>query len=418
MRTHIGIILGLLWGTSVSWCLAAGACEVPPCGGVDPFGNGGFALERTDDGYALRLGHDRRTVTFDFGGWVESGLYTNGNGFGDNGPMHGSGTRRTDFLMDQLYLYGEKKMDAEHGLDWGGRVDLVYGVDAPGMQSYGDESFDSGWGMNDDGYGLSLYQLYATLGYKKWSFKYGKFATPVGWEASASKNNFFYSHSYCFWIEPTTHVGALADYALTDRLTLSAGWTAGHESGFENRYDDNAVLAGFTWKWTDRATLYYWMNAGHEQNDLNRGAWRFTDGSARNEYLIQSLCFEWLPTERFTYVMQYNLRNDNRIGRNGEGCIGRTSAYGINNHFLYKLDDRWSVGMRAEWLRDNGGGGYVVDEWADYWEITLGLNWNPCHNVSIRPEIRFDWADGAAVPYAEGTKKNQVSGGFGMLYVF
>lgn len=394
------------------------ACDIDPCG---PCGrNEGRFLEKTDSGYRLTLGHGRRAPAIDLGGWVESGIYTNGNGRGDNGPMQASSNRRTDFLMNQLYFFAAKELKAEHGLDWGFGADLAYGVDGVDMQSYGDESFDYDWGTNDHGYGLALYQLYASLGYKNLSVKAGKFLTPVGWEGSASKDNFFYSHSYCYWIEPSTHVGVLADYTLGKKWTLSAGWTAGRDVGFENRYDDHAVLAGLTYALSEKTTVYYWLNNGRENNGWRNGLRRFEDNGdlKRRDYFVQSLCFEWKPTDRFTYVFQYNLRNDNDL----DGVTLETrrgSAYGINNHFLYQLGETLAVGLRAEWFRDNGGGLYITDEPGNYWEMTLGLNWNPCERLSIRPEIRFDWlADGSAVPYADGTKTDQVTGGFGMLYSF
>jgi len=124
--------------------------------------------------------------------------------------------------------------------------------------------------------------------------------------------------------------------------------------------------------------------------------------------------------------MQYNLRNDNSLYLRSRGEPGlpvpaindRFSSYGINNHFLYKINDRWKAGMRFEWLRDNGGGLYVTEYKGDYYQMTLGLNWNPRSNVSIRPEIRYDWVRGAATPFADGTKRNQLSGGCGIVLSF
>jgi hypothetical protein len=244
------------------------------------------------------------------------------------------------------------------------------------------------------------------------SVKIGKFGTPIGWEASASKDNFFYSHSYCYWIEPATHMGVLADYALTDRFTFSAGWVTGEDSSFANPDGNRAILTGFEYALSDDATVYYWINAGRAYHEAV-------------DYFVQSLCLEWNLTKRFTYVFQYNLRNDNVRGGGAH-----TSSYGINNHFLYKLNDQWGVGTRFEWLQNNGG--YFADAndnpfLGDFYQVTLGLNWNPYENVSIRPEVRYDWCNGSTPfgPSADfggypiaGGRSYQVSGGCGVVVSF
>ena len=386
-------------------------------------------IEQLDEGYELKLGHGKCSPLFKFDGWIESGVYANSHGstrhtdssgshFGGNGPMHVYGNQRTDFTLQQIYLYGEKEMDTTCGFDWGFRTDMIYGADGVGAQCYGDRSFDYDWATNDDGYGLAMYQLYASVGYKKLSVRGGKFITPVGWEAVASKNNFFYSHSYCYWLEPSTHVGALADYAVNDKLTLTGGWTAGCENGFENRFNDTGFILGFTYHVTDKTSIHYYVADGKTKNGTwSDGTWRLQSSTLdRQDYFVQSLCFEWRPTDRFTYMFQYNLRNDTEIAT-GIGTQSHLSSYGINNHLIYRLTDNLGVGVRAEWLRDNGG--YVTDSGTDYLGLTLGFNWNPSRHWSIRPEIRYDQSCTSSVkPFNDGRDTAQISGGLGILYMF
>jgi len=330
--------------------------------------------------------------------------------------MHAASHGRTDFQMNQFYLFAEREMNTRRGFDWGGRVDLVYGTDVDVMQNFGDKSFDYNWGTNKHGYGMAAYQLYGTLGYRNLSVKVGKFIGYVGWEEVASKNNIFYSHSYCYMIEPATHSGVLATYELSDRFSFSAGWTAGEDASFHNRFNDNAVLTGFNFSLSDRATVYYWINAGRQNNGEFRGDFRFgEDIFSHNDYFVQSVCLEWALTNRFTHVLQYNLRNDNLAYAGGKL---RSSAYGINNHFLYKLTDRLTAGTRVEWLRDNGGYfDFVNGTSADYWQVTLGLRWDVTDHLSFRPEVRYDWCKGAT-PFAGETRSYQFSGGGGMVISF
>jgi len=341
---------------------------------------------------------------FTFGGWIEAGAYTNSHGNRNNGPMHYGGHNRTDFQMHHLYFFGEKEMNTKRGFDWGGRVDLAYGTDYGVMQTL-DGTFDDGWGTNKHGYGMAAYQLYGTLGFKNLSVTAGKFITPIGWEAVAAKDNIFYSHSYCYMIEPITHTGIFATYDVSNRLSLNTGWTTGMDSSFKNPNDNSALLSGLTYSLTDKATVYYWINAGKQYG---------YDNALRNDYFVQSLCLEWALTKRFTYVFQYDLRNDNYV--QAGGGKERINVYSFNNHFLYRLTDKLTAGTRVEWCRDNGGY-FVEDTSSDYWQVTLGLRWDATKNLSFRPEVRYDWCKGAT-PFAGGTRSDQISGGGGVVISF
>ena len=402
-KTHLFIGLTiLLWGISLAngqeilGIASCDPCKPTACEPCEPLCD---PCDPCDGKSGLFL-------PFTFGGWVETGIYGNGHdnrGRYGNGSVFSASHARTDIQMNQLYLFGEKEMNTRRGFDWGGRIDLAYGTDYDVMQTF-DGEFDAGWGVNKSGYGMAAYQLYGTLGYKDLSVKIGKFAGCVGWEAVPSKDNFFYSHSFCYMIEPATHTGVLATYDLSDRLSLNAGWTTGADSSFKNPYGNSAVLTGFTYALSDNANIHYWINAG-KQHDF-----AFELGS---DYFVQSLCLEWALTERFDYVLQYNLRNDNID--NGS----RLSAYGINNHFLYKLTDNLSTGMRVEWHRNKGGDGfYYLSQSGDYWNVTLGLRWDVTDHLSFRPEIRYDWCRDGAVPFNNGTSRDQVSGGGGMIVSF
>ena len=331
-----------------------------------------------------------------FGGWVELGIYADGDDNRDHGPFDAQNQRRNDFQMNQLYLFGERTMNTKRGFDWGARADIVYGTDAPGMQCYGDEDFD--WATDEYGYGLAAYQLFGTLGYKDLSVKIGKFGAPLGLETAASKDNFFYSYSNSYSIKPTTHTGILTTYDLTRRLSLKAGWTTGENSSFKSTQKSSSLLTGFVYELPRDASLHYGFNSGTKKN-------------VRDSYFVQSLCLEWKPVKRLTHVIQYDLRNT----KDERGNMW-FSAYGVNNHLRYRWNERWDSGLRFEWLRNNGD--YVDKCSGDYYQITLGLNWRPYKHVSIKPEIRSDWFRGTGTPFARGTQRSRVTGGCGLVLSF
>lgn len=363
---------------------------------------------------------------YETGGWAEFGLYVNSHGakFNEpgelgNGMMHVPGNRRTDFHLDQLYLYHTKKADTRHGFDFGYNVAGVYGTDASGLQSYGNDSFDAHWDQNRHGYGFAFHQLNLTLGYKAWQVRIGKYNTPIGIEFAASAYNFFYSHSYCFWIEPATFSGVMVDYTPTDRLSITLGWTPGRNAWMGNKYGDDGFLGGAQYKLSSKLSVNYWLTFGRWENAFRNGQWRLDDTGrlTRRNHFLQSMWFEWTPNDRWTWRVQYDLNNMSDVERNTIRTIKHHSAYGVNNHLLYRVNDAWQLGLRLEWLRDNGG--YVVAESANYFEATFGVNWTPNKHLSFRPEIRYDRVmDGAARPYGDGTHRDQLLGGIGMLLIF
>ncbi|MGW8257646.1 MAG: outer membrane beta-barrel protein, partial [Thermoguttaceae bacterium] len=194
-------------------------------------------------------------------GWLEGGIYTNQyNGSINNGPL---GLRdQTDFNADQLWVYAERATNTDvHDLDIGGRVDYVFGVDGPDTQCFGDHSFDWNWTSSyaPDGsalYGSAMPQLYAEIAYKKLKIKAGHFYTSIGYEVVPATGNFFYSHAYMFYYaEPFTHTGALATYTFSDKLSGSAGWTNGWDSGFDDNNRSSTFLGGLTYNMSEKASL-------------------------------------------------------------------------------------------------------------------------------------------------------------------
>jgi hypothetical protein len=167
------------------------------------------------------------------------------------------------------------------------------------------------------------------------------------------------------------------------------------------------MITGLELSLSETATLYYYNTQGRMNDSFG--------GGYATDYFIQSLCFEWQPLDNWTYMCQYNLSNLNEVGGN------RLSAYGINNHLLYSIDDTWGIGFRAEWLRDNGVLAYTDafgnSNNTDIVQLTLGLNFNPTENLRIRPELRYDHAFKTPI-FAYGTKNEQLSGGFAVLYGF
>ena len=110
-----------------------------------------------------------------------------------------------------------------------------------------------------------------------------------------------------------------------------------------------------------------------------------------------------------------------------EGAFEDADWYGINQYLIYSLGKKWSAGARMEWFRDDDGtrilglGNLDAQGWAgapgyqgSFTALTLGLNWKPKVNILVRPEVRWDWYDGALnpngpypLPFDDGNSSSQ-----------
>ena len=344
-----------------------------------------------------------KTCDIEVGGWISSGIYSNQYGAKSNGPLcmrnYGDG-----YTVDQMWIYAEKKADnGGCGLAFGGRVDFLWGADAPDTQCFSDGGWDGDWmTSDDDNYGSALPQLYGEIAYNDLTVKVGHFYTIIGYEVVPAPDNFFYSHSYTLAIEPFTHMGALAEYAATDNVTVYGGWTNGWDNGWLNPTNASTFLGGVSWNLRDNFSVTYATSFGDLQDE---------NGTAWTTYM-QSLVFNWQLNCRLNYILQSDFRTDkDEIA----GSINK--YYGVNQYLLYTISDRWAAGTRVEWFRG--------EEDSDAYNatgVTLGLNYTPSDRLVIRPEIRWDSWDGnpsaTALQFDNNTRSSQFSGGFDCIVKF
>lgn len=350
-----------------------------------------------------------KTTDIEVGGWLSSGIYANQYGAKNNGPLtmreYGDG-----YTVDQMWVYAEKKADNRGcGLAFGGRVDFMWGADGPDTQCFNDGGWDGDWmTSDDDNYGSAMPQLYGEVAYNDLTIKVGHFYTIIGYEVVPAPDNFFYSHSYALAIEPFTHMGALAEYSMTDRLTVRGGWTNGWDNGWVNPTNASTFLGGATYDLNDRMSLTYATSFG----DLQENA-----GTTWTTYM-QSLVFNWKLNCRLNYILQSDFRTDS-----DEFTGDSYKYYGINQYLLYTISERWAAGTRVEWFRDEASlaAGTGVDS-VNSAGVTLGLNYKPNDRIVVRPEIRWDASGSSPSQFSRhfdnDSRSSQFSGGFDCIVKF
>lgn len=329
------------------------------------------------------------------GGWLQQGITFNDHNPADgfNGPV-ATNDLANEYQMNQMWLYLHRPADnAGCGFAWGGHIDIMYGTDGRFGINKGLE--DRIYGFNNETYGIVIPQFYLELAYSDLSVKLGHFAGILDYEAVPGPMNPFYSHSYSYgYTVPQLVTGFLADYKLTDQLSLQGGMHRGWMQ-FEDFNDAWDVMAGIQWQSCDRKTeLRYALSSGKQ-------SFPFDDDNR----FVSSIVFQHQVTEPLRYVLIQNLGVESDPLGNGADA----QWYGLNQYLLYTINRCWAANLRVEWMRDDdgvriAGPGNIpgIRAWdgagyaGNFYEMTLGMNWRPTGNWLIRPEVRWDWYDGPA----------------------
>ena len=370
----------------------AGCCD-PACGDpaccddvacADACAAGGLfsgcGLAGPVEGFTLAGVTGLEGSAIEIGGWTDIAYYNN------NIPLSQSYNDLLSFddipdhaNLAQQWFYIGKVADGSGGLDFGGRIDMLYGTDAQKAQAFGnpgagvrnfgfyDASLDHGT------YGWAIPQSYLEVASGDLSTKVGHFFTPLGYEVIAATGNFFHTHSYTmFNSEPFTHTGVLSTYSGFESVTLFGGWTLGWDTGYDNLNSGNNWLGGFTTEINENVTFTY-------LNTYGNFGWR--DGGSKDSYSHSMVLIADL-TDNLEYVAQSDLVRTDNPG------VSQFDTIGLNQYLFYGLTDVLKVGGRAEWWKADG---------VSFNEVTGGVNIQALSNLAFRPEIRHDWAPGVGL---------------------
>ncbi|OUT66851.1 MAG: hypothetical protein CBB70_09660 [Planctomycetaceae bacterium TMED10] len=350
-----------------------------------------------------------------YGGWFSGGLTVNNWG---NTSMLGNSqlpfNNDPHLNVNQGWLWAEKEADTENdGVYWGFHVDLIAGCDGPDTEAFGGPGWDSTWQWGSGQYGAAVPQAYVQLAIDRFSIIIGRFFTILGYEQVPSPYNFFYSHDYTMaYGEPFTHTGLLCEYPLTETITLLGGWTNGWDQGFQFAANGSSTfLGGIQYQTPDERTSVMWtVTTGYwgkgstiHSGGVGGGPTTMSDGNIYD----QSFVWQQMLGRNWTYVFQTDLG----LNQGTAQAQGNTNTqwYSVVNYLFYNFNYHWATGIRCEWFSDPQG--VRVDRAdlnqlnaqgqsipglnrANYWAITLGLNYRTNNNFRLRPEIRYDWANG------------------------
>jgi hypothetical protein len=360
-------------------CGAGSGCGTSACGNAGCRTDGCSGCDDGCDMFGLRC--DQEKINFfegvEVGGWAQFG-YTS-----ETTLFNGSG-QEDDFQLNQGWIYLEKAAESKCG-EWafGYRGDFVYGVDGPNTQSFGNSLRANGTGSFDldtgftrgAGYGWAIPQLYVEATNGDTTIKSGHFYTLHGYEVVTAPDNFFFTRAYSMNnSEPFTHTGVVVTQAVGDDTEVYAGWTAGWDTGFARQNDGSNFLGGFSTALTDDVSFTYifsWGNFG-----------LLEDGYAH------SAVIDWQINDKLNYVLHHDLLRTDRGPTAAAPGGSVNDVVAINQYLIYQVTDCVGVGGRAEWWKAEGTSVYA---------LTGGVNIKPHSQVTIRPEVKYDWSPGGEV---------------------
>jgi len=361
------------------------------------------------------------------GGWLNAGITYNATDPGDrfNGPVT-FGDRAAELQMNQLNLFVQRSVATEgKSWDFGGRFDVMYGSDAIFTQAYGIPGTELGTGQalnrgtwdldivtNSRFYNMAIPQAYLEayipIG-NGINVKAGHFYTPIGYETVPAPDNFFYTHAYTMQFgEPFTHTGIMANYTIDKNWAVMGGAVTGSATGgWDGSWDQQlgnwSGLMGATWTSNSKAT------------SLNiSGTYGARSEQSNDTWALYSAVLKHNITDKMHLVLQHDhgFADGLKTLYSGAG-VEDAEWYGVNTHLTYDVRDDLVAGIRGEWFRDQNGVrvGYPARTTypgvaSSYYAITAGVTWKPVKWLNLRPNVRYDWADGAK-PFDGGNQDNQ-----------
>ena len=331
-------------------------------------------------------------------GFVEGGYFIDTNNPRLGSGPHGDSPTLVAFpgaysnrvLLDQLDLSISKTVDPNKKWDWGFLFENGYGTD---------DSYTHSLGMlnnrppNDPQNQYDVLQanlsLLMPLG-NGLTVTAGKFVALLGQEVINPTGNLFYTHSYEFdYGIPFTNTGIMGSYTFP-KLLNGNDWTfeGGITNGWNNSLRDNNGAIDFLGEASGNITSSLKLVTNLEEGPEDTGD--------NHDYrtTIEAIP-TWTVSDQLTLVGDFLYSDDPHVPSSASG--GPAQWYAVVAYAGYKINSMFTVNLRAEWYRDQGG--ETTGAQANYYEGTLGVQIHPLPNdnifqyLQIRPEIRVDDSD-------------------------
>ena len=360
-------------------------------------------------------------------GWVSGGANLSSS-HDSNAPMAYNIVPNRP-VLDQFILRFERQpntVQTDHA-DWGFLVDNLYGTNyrytiAKGIVS--DRLLES-----NHLYGYDPTQVYAVLYLPKIAqgvvLKAGRFISPADIEAQWAPENFLYSHSLMFVVDPYTFSGAQATIRLNAYWQVELGLHGGSDVALWTHAAQPNGLAMVRWvARNNNNSLYGGINAigigqyasQHDNLQVAVATWGHRFSKTVNTM-----------TEAY-YMWEHNALLGGTVINGpphrfypdtGPGPLlpGLSYAIGVLNFLQIGLSDNDYLSLRNELFLDPRG--FRTANPTPYSTHTLGVSHSFTNLVRIRPEVRYERAYAAGVtPYDNDQRRDQYTAAMDVIVRF
>jgi hypothetical protein len=259
-------------------------------------------------------------------------------------------------------------------------------------------------------YYLDLYFPHVAKGM---NVRVGRYISLPDIEAQLAPNNYTYSHSLLYTIDPYTQTGIVASTKLSDHWLLQLGLSDGNDVAL---WTPDAQLTGTA------CVDFTWHNGGDAlytcANSINKGYYAYNNLQSYYETWYHKINATWHTDTEFWYMYERDVPNiagnvanpiTPEVGANGAFCRpGQLRCYApevaVVNYLEKQFNHRNYLSIRNEFVDDIRGQrtGYQTR----YSEHLLSYGHWIGSTVLFRPEIRFERSYDTAA-YDNGHKKNQ-----------
>jgi hypothetical protein len=344
-------------------------------------------------------------------GWVEPTLNFSTSAH-SNAPV-ANDVYSNRFELNQLIVYVERLPDSvqRSHVDFGYHLTAFYGTDYKYTTDKG--YLSSQLLVHNHQYGfdpiLEYVDVYIPQVAQGMNIRVGRFISIPGIEAQLTPNNYMFSHSLLYSIDPFTDTGLLATVQLNDRWLVQAGITGSHDVALWTKDAQPSATACVSYT-TKSVNDNVYLCA----NGINNGKYAYNNMQQYDATWYHKFSKNW-HTATEAYVM-YERDVPSVTGplvpqanTNGATCRAGLATclapeYAIVNYLNRQLSPHDFVSFRSDFLNDKKGQrtGYNTK----YTENTLMLSHWVGSTVQIRPEVRFDHAwDRRA--YDRGSRQSQ-----------
>ena len=329
--------------------------------------------------------------------------------------------------LDQAVLRVERVPDTvqKDHIDWGFRVTSFGGIDYRYTTAQG--YFSDQLLRYNNYYGFDAPEMYALL-YVPWVaegmvIKVGRYISPPDIEAQFSPDNYLFTHSVMYSIDPYTFTGIQASIRLHPQWTVQFGVHSGADMApWTNVAQPNGQFL-VRWVSKDNQDSFYGginsigsgeVRNGHDNLQHLVGTWthKFSDKihTSTEVYWMWERNGLLGGTPNFGPVHSFGTG-----GGAGPVIPGLSNSVGVVNYLEIALSKKDCLSIRNDFLDDIQGQrtGFPTT----YTSHAIGWSHAFTDSLSVRPELRYDHSYEAKA-YDNGTRRDQFTFSIDMIFRF